>query len=77
MEIKMLLVYSFLTLISGVTDLWIFFRVSQIAASKKNILILGGVLLLLPIVCVGIVQLATFLEILFFANCNNKLNTFS
>ncbi|WP_261792803.1 sensor histidine kinase [Lactobacillus johnsonii] len=53
-------------LISGVTDLWIFFRVSQIAASKKNILILGGVLLLLPIVCVGIVQLATFLEILFF-----------
>ncbi|MCF1583868.1 GHKL domain-containing protein [Lactobacillus johnsonii] len=66
MEIKMLLVYSFLMLISGVTDLWIFFRVSQIAASKKNILILGGVLLLLPIVCVGIVQLATFLEILFF-----------
>ncbi len=62
----MLLVYSFLMLISGVTDLWIFFRVSQIAASKKNILILGGVLLLLPIVCVGIVQLATFLEILFF-----------
>ena len=70
----MLLVYSFLMLISGVTDLWIFFRVSQIAASKKNILILGGVLLLLPIVCVGIVQLATFLEILFFVNCNNKLN---
>lgn len=62
----MLLVYSFLMLISGVTDLWIFFRVSQIAASKKNILILGGVLLLLPSVCVGIVQLATFLEILFF-----------
>ncbi len=62
----MLLVYSFLMLISGVTDLWIFFRVSQIADSKKNILILGGVLLLLPIVCVGIVQLATFLEILFF-----------
>lgn len=62
----MLLVYSFLMLISGVTDLWIFFRVSQIAASKKNILILGGVLLLLPIVCVGSVQLATFLEILFF-----------
>lgn len=62
----MLSVYSFLMLISGVTDLWIFFRVSQIAASKKNILILGGVLLLLPIVCVGIVQLATFLEILFF-----------
>lgn len=62
----MLLVYSFLMLISGVTDLWIFFRVSQIAASKKNILILGGVLLLLPIVCVGLVQLATFLEILFF-----------
>ncbi len=62
----MLLVYSFLMLISGVTDLWIFFRVSQIAASKKNILILGGVLLLFPIVCVGIVQLATFLEILFF-----------
>lgn len=29
-------------------------------------MILGGVLLLLPIVCVGIVQLATFLEILFF-----------
>lgn len=62
----MLLVYSFLMLISGVTDLWIFFRVSQIAASKKNILILGGVLLLLPTICVGIVQLATFLEILFF-----------
>ena len=52
--------------ISGITDLWIFFRVSQIAASKKNILILGGVLLLLPTICVGIVQLATFLEILFF-----------
>lgn len=62
----MLLVYSFLMLISEVTDLWIFFRVSQIAASKKNILILGGVLLLLPTICVGIVQLATFLEILFF-----------
>ena len=62
----MLLVYSFLMFISGITDLWIFFRVSQIAASKKNILILGGVLLLLPTICVGIVQLATFLEILFF-----------
>lgn len=62
----MLLVYSFLMLISGITDLWIFFRVSQIAASKKNILILGGVLFLLPILCGGVVELATFLEILFF-----------
>lgn len=62
----MLLVYSFLMLISGITDLWIFFRVSQIAASKKNILILGGVLFLLPILCRGVVELATFLEILFF-----------
>ena len=53
-------------LISGITDLWIFFRVSQIAASKKNILILGGVLFLLPILCGGVVELATFLEILFF-----------
>lgn len=56
----MLLVYSFLMLISGITDLWIFFRVSQIAASKKNILILGGVLFLLPILCGGVVELATF-----------------
>ena len=62
----MLLVYSFLMLISGITDLWIFFRVSQIAASKKNILILGGVLFLLPILCGGVVELSTFLEILFF-----------
>lgn len=62
----MLVVYSFLMLISGITDLWIFFRVSQIAASKKNILILGGVLFLLSILCGGVVELATFLEILFF-----------
>ena len=62
----MLLVYVLLMLASGITDLWIFFRISQVAASKKNILSLGAVVLLLPILCGGVVELATFLEILFF-----------
>ncbi len=62
----MLLVYVLLMLTSGITDLWIFFRISQVAASKKNILSLGAVVLLLPILCGGVVELATFLEILFF-----------
>ena len=61
----MLLVYVLLMLTSGITDLWIFFRISQVAASKKNILSLGAVVLLLPILCGGVVELATFLEILF------------
>ncbi len=62
----MLLVYVLLMLTSGITYLLIFFRISQVAASKKNILSLGAVVLLLPILCGGVVELATFLEILFF-----------